>query len=44
MADGLPDDPILLDTSPTTDRLRPGGEPFDGVIQTRINGRPLELR
>jgi aerobic-type carbon monoxide dehydrogenase small subunit (CoxS/CutS family) len=26
------------------DRLSPGGEPFTGVIRTRINGRPLELR
>jgi carbon-monoxide dehydrogenase medium subunit len=41
---GLPDDPILLDTSATTDRLTPGGEPFGGVIRTRVNGRSLELR
>ena len=41
---GLPDDPVLLDTSQTTDRLSPGGEPFAGVIRTRINGRPATLR
>jgi carbon-monoxide dehydrogenase medium subunit len=42
---GLPEDPVLLDTSPPTrDRLSPGGEPFAGVIATCINGRPTELR
>jgi xanthine dehydrogenase iron-sulfur cluster and FAD-binding subunit A len=42
---GLPDDPVLLDTGAASwDRLSPGGDPFTGVIRTRINGRPLELR
>jgi xanthine dehydrogenase iron-sulfur cluster and FAD-binding subunit A len=41
---GLPEDPILLDTSPPhADRLSPGGERFAGVIATRINGRNVEL-
>ena len=41
---GLPEDPILLDTSPTdADRLPPGGERFAGGIATRINGRNVEL-
>jgi carbon-monoxide dehydrogenase medium subunit len=41
---GLPADPVLLDTIPDADRLSPGGEPFAGVIQTRVNGRPIALR
>jgi xanthine dehydrogenase iron-sulfur cluster and FAD-binding subunit A len=42
---GLPNDPVLLDTGAASwDRLSPGGEPFTGVIRTRVNGRPLELR
>jgi xanthine dehydrogenase iron-sulfur cluster and FAD-binding subunit A len=41
----LPDAPVLLDTGPMdADRLSPGGSPFDGVIQTQVNGRSLELR
>ena len=41
---GVPDHPVLLDTSPANqDRLSPSGEPFAGVIRTRVNGRPLEL-
>jgi xanthine dehydrogenase iron-sulfur cluster and FAD-binding subunit A len=41
---GVPDDPVLLDTNHADqDRLSPGGEPFAGVIRTRINGRALEL-
>ena len=37
---GIPEDPVLLDTTPPdADRLSPGGEPFAGVIETRINGR-----
>jgi carbon-monoxide dehydrogenase medium subunit len=39
------DDPILLDSTPSgADRLSPGGAPFSGVIQTRINGTPRVLR
>ena len=42
---GIPDDPVLLDTNTGNgDRLSPGGEPFAGIIKTRVNGRPLELR
>lgn len=42
---GLPDDPVLLDTAPGgVEQLSPGGEPFTGIIKTRINGRPVELR
>jgi xanthine dehydrogenase iron-sulfur cluster and FAD-binding subunit A len=42
---GVPDDPILLDTNRVdADRLSPGGEPFAGVIKTRINGHAMELR
>ena len=42
---GIPDNPVLLDTNPAdADRLSPGGEPFTGVIKTRINGRSMELR
>jgi carbon-monoxide dehydrogenase medium subunit len=41
---GIPDDPVLLDTSSASDRLSPGGKPFTGVIETRVNGRPLQLR
>jgi xanthine dehydrogenase iron-sulfur cluster and FAD-binding subunit A len=41
----LPDAPVLLDTGPPdADRLSPGGTPFHGVIQTRVNGRPLALK
>ncbi len=41
----VPDDPVLLDTSPgDADRLTPGGEAFTGVIRTRVNGRRLELK
>ena len=41
---GLPEDPILLDTSRLDeDRLSPGGKRFAGVIETRINGRDVEL-
>ncbi len=41
---GIPEDPILLDTSPIdADRLSPGGKRFAGVIETRINGRNVEL-
>ena len=40
----VPEAPVLLDTNPPNqDRLSPGGEPFAGVIRTRVNGRPLEL-
>ena len=40
----VPDNPVLLDTSLTDQRrLSPGGEPFAGVIRTRVNGHPLEL-
>ena len=42
---GIPDDPVLLDTSSAdADRLSPGGEPFAGTIRTRINGHPMVLR
>ena len=42
---GIPDDPVLLDTSPAdADRLSPGGEPFAGTIKTRVNGHSMELR
>jgi xanthine dehydrogenase iron-sulfur cluster and FAD-binding subunit A len=41
---GVPDDPVLLDTAPGVDRLSSGGEPFEGAIKTRLNGRPMELR
>lgn len=42
---GVPDDPVLLDTNPADqDRLSPGGEPFAGVIRTRVNGHSLELK
>ena len=42
---GIPVDPILLDTNPAdADRLSPGGEPFAGAIETRINGRSTVLR
>src|SRR5215216_3230019 len=42
---GIPDDPVLLDTNPAqADRLSPGGEPFTGTIETRINGHSIELR
>ena len=45
LASGIPDDPVLLDTEVgERDRLSPGGEPFAGVIKTRINGRPYEFR
>jgi carbon-monoxide dehydrogenase medium subunit len=41
----VPDYPVLLDTNPAgQERLSPGGEPFAGVIQTRINGQPAALR
>jgi carbon-monoxide dehydrogenase medium subunit len=41
----LPDDPVLLDTNPPgADQLSPGGEPFSGVVKTRVNGRSVELR
>jgi carbon-monoxide dehydrogenase medium subunit len=41
---GVPDDPVLLDTSAADqERLSPGGEPFAGVIKTSVNGQPLEL-
>jgi carbon-monoxide dehydrogenase medium subunit len=41
---GIPDDPVLLDTSAEPrDRLSPGGQPFTGVIETRINGHPVAL-
>ena len=41
---GLPDNPVLLDTSVDhRDRLSPGGEPFAGVISTCINGQHVEL-
>jgi xanthine dehydrogenase iron-sulfur cluster and FAD-binding subunit A len=38
--DGFPDAPVLLDTSDGQDHQ---GEPFDGVICTRINDRSFEL-
>jgi carbon-monoxide dehydrogenase medium subunit len=42
---GIPADPVLLETgSAGADRLSPGGEQFDGVIKTSVNGRPVELR
>ncbi|MBA2597590.1 MAG: FAD binding domain-containing protein [Chloroflexia bacterium] len=42
---GIPEHPVLLDTNgPETDRLSPGGEPFAGVIETRVNGHPMQLR
>jgi carbon-monoxide dehydrogenase medium subunit len=41
----LPERPVLLDTSAAgSDQLAPAGEPFTGVIETRINGQPRELR
>ena len=41
----VPEHPVLLDTlAPPTDRLSPGGEPFAGVVKTRINGRAIEFR
>ena len=41
---GVPNDPVLLDTNPADGKqLSPGGEPFAGVIRTRVNGRPLAL-
>jgi xanthine dehydrogenase iron-sulfur cluster and FAD-binding subunit A len=41
----IPECPILLDTNPAdADRLSPGGEPFAGVIKTRINGHSTVLR
>jgi len=44
-ASGLPTMPVLLDTNGADwDRLSPGGEPFSGVIKTRVNGRRVELR
>jgi xanthine dehydrogenase iron-sulfur cluster and FAD-binding subunit A len=40
----LPEHPVLLDTSPPdADRLSPGGEPFAGVVKTRLNGVNVEL-
>lgn len=42
---GLPVDPVLLDTAPGDAAQRsPSGEPFAGIIKTRLNGRPVELR
>jgi xanthine dehydrogenase iron-sulfur cluster and FAD-binding subunit A len=38
--DGFPDAPVLLDTSEEQDHQ---GEPFGGLICTRINGRTVEL-
>ncbi len=41
---GAPVEPVLLDTNPAQqERLSPAGEPFAGIIRTRVNGRPLEL-
>nr|MBA3450919.1 2Fe-2S iron-sulfur cluster binding domain-containing protein [Chloroflexia bacterium] len=45
LASGVPEHPVLLDTNgPDIDRLSPGGEPFAGVIKTRVNGHETELR
>ena len=44
MAPTLPADPVLLDSRVITDRLSPGGNPFTGTIETRVNGREISWR
>jgi xanthine dehydrogenase iron-sulfur cluster and FAD-binding subunit A len=42
---GIPDNPVLLDTNPAdANQVSRGGEPFTGVIKTRINGHTTDLR
>jgi xanthine dehydrogenase iron-sulfur cluster and FAD-binding subunit A len=44
-ATGIPENPVLLDTSPpNADQLSPGGDRFTGTINTRVNGREVALR
>ena len=44
MAPTRPADRVLLDSRVITDRLAPGGNPFTGTIETRVNGREISWR